>query len=266
MKPSADNYSAEAGAGAAHALSPAGAKGEPCLEALRIDGDEVERLCGFEVNGLWVGSLWAGTYRLGLLRRSPFSLVMTELLVAALASMVSLPLGLLLGRHSAGATADAPVALPFVVTVVVATGGLLLLRQGILVRNRQHWRSLLGILDEIDRYHEVLEVLKLFDQMQTFASPAPARPEPAVLEALILARDSLVTGLTADRLLRQQLSGGGRRSQLGVRSRHTDLVNHLDQNLSSLTAFDVGQQLTEEAQLLRDALQISAAVRRSVTR
>jgi len=291
MESSAANQSAEAkGAGAAHSLAPVEAEGEPCLENLRIDEGEVERLCGLEVHGLWVGSLWAGTYRLGLLKRSPLSLLMTEFLVTALAGMVSLPLGLLLGRNPADAVPDAArVAMPFVITVAVATGALLLLRHGWLARNRRRWRSLLGILDEIDRYHEVLKVLELLDQIQTFAppdpicpvgpdsaplntpthlaDPAPAHPEPAILEALELTRDSLVTGLLADRLLRQQLSlsGRGLRSQRGARSRYADLVDHLDQNLSSLTAFDVGQQLTEEAQLLRDALQISVAVRRSIT-
>lgn len=250
----------------------------PGLKRLWIGWSEVERLCGLEVNELWVGSLWAGAYRLGASRRSPLSFIFTELLVIALAAMVSLPLGLLLGRNPAGASPDAARAvLPFVITVAIAMGSLLLLRYRRLGQNRKRWRSLLGILDEMDRYHETLNAIALLDQLQEIHPLGPIPPlrpglacsdaeatsaqlDSATLEALTLTRDSLVTGLLADRLLRQQ------QLRQGGRSRYLDLLDHLDHNLATLTAFDASQRVTEEAQLLQNALQISVAVRRSITR
>ena len=263
---------------AAHSLSPTQQASQPCLKTLRIDWSEVERFCGLEANDLWVGSLWAGAYRLGALRRSPLSLIVTELLVIALAGMVSLPLGLLLVRNPAGASPDAArAAIPFVITVAIGMGTLLLLRYRQMAKNRKRWRSLLGILDEVERYHDTLKAIELLDQLQDIHPSSPIstfRPDVAVkdahatqpsldsatFEALALTRDSLVTGLMADRLLRQQ------QARPGGRARYIDLLEHLDHNLATLTAFDANQQITEEAQLLEDALQISVAVRRSITR
>lgn len=259
------------------------------LHSLRISGSEVEQLCGLEANDLWVGSLWAGAYRFGALGRSPLSFLVTELLVIALAAMVSLPLGLLLVRNPASADpAAARAAIPFVITVATGMVSLLLLRHRRMAWNRQRWRSLLGILDEIDRYHETLKAVAFLNQLQRIHPPGPINPvnpdinpgnvkpgigldnahtthsdldptlDPATFEALALTRDSLVTGLLADRLLRQQ------QSKQGNRSRYIDLLEHLDQNLATLTAFDASQQVTEAAQLLQDALQISVAVRHSL--
>ena len=268
---------------AAHSLpSPStDHEGQPSLENLRIAWSEVERLCGLEANDLWVDSLWAGAYRPGALQRSPLSFIVTELLVIALAGMISLPLGLLLVRNPASADPGAArAAIPFVLTVATGMGTLLLLRYRRMAQNRKRWRSLLGILDEVDRYHETLKAVEILDQLQEIQPPGPIssfrsdlelqdvkdfqttppRLDSATLEALALTRDSLVTGLLADRLLRQQQF-----KQHG-RSRYIDLLEHLDHNLATLTAFDARQQATEEAQLLQDALQISAAVRHNIAR
>lgn len=273
MDPSAEGY-------AAHSLSAIASESnfQPCLNNLRIDWSEVERFCGLEANDLWVGNLWAGAYRLGVLRRSPLSFIVTELLVIALAGMVSLPLGLLLLRNPAEASPDATrAAIPFVITIAIGMGTLLLLRYRQMAKNRKRWRSLLGILDEVERYHDTLKAIELLEQLQDIHPPGPistlrsdvdakdayttkASLDPATFEPLALTRDSLITGLMADRLLRQQ------QVRPGGRSRYIDLLEHLDHNLATLTAFDANQQVTEEAQLLEDALQISVAVRRSITR
>ncbi len=281
MDPLAENLQNVA---AAHSLPPTqpGSGSEQdshtFFQSLKIDWSELEQLCGLETNDLWVGSLWAGAYRLGVLRRSPLSLIVTELLVIALAGMVSLPLGLLLVRNSASTDPEAArAAIPFVMTVAIGMSALLLMRYRRMTQNRKRWRSLLGILDEVDSYHDSLKALELLDQLQEIHPPgpissfrpgiefeevqaAPSMLEPATFEALALTRDSLVTGLLADRLLRQQ------QSQIGGRARYIDLLEHLDHNLATLTAFEASQQVTEEAQLLQDALKISLAVRRSITR
>lgn len=257
---------------AAHSLVPATqlSADRSKLDHLRIDWSEVERLCGLEANDLWVGSLWAGAHRSGAFKRSPLSFIITELLVIALAGMVSLPLGLMLVRNPATTSPEtARAAIPFAITVTTGMGLLLLLRYRCMAQNRKRWRSLLGILDEVDRYHDSLKALELLDQFQEITSPSvslntahttqPNR-DPATLEALALTKDSLVTGLLADRLLRQQ------QAKQGGRSRYIDLLEHLDQNLATLTAFDASQQVSEEAQLLHNALQISVAVRRTLNR
>ena len=270
--------------------------------ALLIRPHEIEQLCGLEVNDLWVGSLWAGAYRTGMWRRSPLALLGTELLVLALAAMVSLPLGLLLVRNHAGADLNTPrAALPFALTVAGGTAGLWLLRHRYMAKNQQRWRSLLAILDEVDRYHASLKAYDLLAQLQTIHGssstsrfegrlnsqweasgdsgsaeesfslfmPAPHREselDPAIDEALLLTRDSLTTGLMADQLLRKQQDSAKTlgRNRDGERARYSSLVEHLDQNLITLTAFDASQQVAEDAQLLQEALQISAAVRRNM--
>lgn len=254
------------------------------LKTLRIDWSEVEHLSGLEANELWVGNLWAGAHRLNVLRRSPLSFLCTELLIVVLAGMVSLPLGLLLVRNPASAGPEAArAAFPFAIALAVGTASLLLLRYRCMAKNRTRWRSLLAILDEIDRYHDSLKAFELLGQLQEIQTAAPIPPfsssandvsttqvhlDPAICEALMVTRDSLVTGLLADRILRQQRTQGKGRfqRQLASRSRYSHLIEHLDQNLVTLMAFDVNQQVTEEAQLLQNALQISAAVRRNMTR
>lgn len=226
---------------------------------LGLSREEIERCCALEVNDLWVGSLWGGAYRLGAWRRSPLAMLLTELLVLATLGVFSLPVGLgvvrLLGLSGSAQAA----ALPFSAAVAGTTLALSALRYAYLSHHRRRWRSLLHILEEVDRFQETLQAIELLDQLGGLQGdrPAPAA-DGATIQALSLTRDSLVTGLLADQLLRQQ------RQRRGALARCIDLVEHLDQNLATLHAAEAQQQAVQSAVLLRDALQIGIAVRQSL--
>jgi hypothetical protein len=75
------------------------------------------------------------------------------------------------------------------------------------------------------------------------------------IEALTIARSSLVCGLMTEKILRQNRS---------LLARRADLMNNIEANLASLRALEVNNQANEYVELLNEALKIGMSVQQEV--
>ncbi|HTL87958.1 MAG TPA: hypothetical protein VL134_01065 [Leptolyngbya sp.] len=227
------------------------------LADLRITDAEIERLTGFEVNELFVGGLLGGVYRPSLFRQPNrlFMFAMTELIAIAILFVFTLPIGIFLFGNAAAGISNLPEMLKFLqITLgmtVVGTMAWNLYMQLSLKR----FKPLLHLLDEVDRYHEILEAVHLLDQLETVQRSIQVSQRGEILEALRLTRDNLVSGLTTEKILRDHR---------GLFARRADLVATIETNLITLRSLEIGAQATEYAQFVNEALEIGINVQQEI--
>lgn len=224
------------------------------LEDLKITARELERLTGWDVGTIFLGGVLGGVYRPSALRhpRRLAAFWATEGVVFLLIVALTLPVSLAILGHSATGISQ----LSSMVTFTGLSLGLALLvmlgwnaYMGFMGR-RLH--GLMQLLDEIDRYHEVLAAIAVLDQLEAVENQQVRWSDrPEVLEALHLTRDSLVAGLMTERILRQNR---------GLLARRHALLDSIATNLTALKSLEVKHQAEEYAQVLNQALEIGVTV------
>ncbi len=108
------------------------------------------------------------------------------------------------------------------------------------------------LLDEVDKYNQVIAAMDLCDRLKSVGNQsANLNHREDVLQALELTRDSLICGLTTEKILREH-----RR----FLSSHRDLFNNIEQNLIALKSLEVQNQANQYSSLLSDALVIGMNV------
>ncbi len=232
------------------------------LSVLRITAEEIERLIGIDVNEIFIGGTIGGVYRAGVLKHPKrlLSLIVTEILVAALIFVFSIPIGLFFTQSDRG-IADLPSMLRFLqitigITVTIALGW-----NGLMHYSLPRFKSLMHLLDEVDRFNDVIQAVATLDSLEHLSSDRGeilhSHQRASILEALRMTRDSLVSGLLTEKILRENR---------GLLARRQDLLANIETNLSALKTLEVNQQATEYATLLSEALQIGVSVHQEVQR
>jgi hypothetical protein len=225
------------------------------LDSLRLSQPEQEALSGLEISDLTVGR----AYRLSLFRspRRVLAWLSAQLLLLGVALVLWAPVALLLGRssHLGGNAANAIRVLPLGVGGAIATTLTITLYR---LHQGRRLATLTHLLDEIDRFNEMLSALEILDELRS-VNPAqvPLENRDTVLEALHLTRASLVCGLTTERVMRKHQRFMARRQ---------DLYANIEQNLASLQAFNLDAEANEYGRLLNEALQIGTAVHQELRR
>ena len=232
------------------------------LADLKISDRELERLTGCDVGDIFIGGVFGGTYRISALQ-NPQKLVafcLTEAVVFLLIIVFTLPLSLFL-TSGANGVADAPSILRFLFVAVGIAIALLLAWNLYMKWQGKHLRSLMRLLDEVDRYEEMLSAIAVLDRLETvniernLNSALQNRAE--ILEAIHLTRDNLIAGLTTEKILRENR---------GLLARQQDLLTSIETNLSLVRSLEVKHQADEYGQFLNEALQIGISVHQEVQR
>ena len=219
------------------------------LDHLRITQRELDELTGLDISDTSMG--WA--YRLSLFRslKQVMSWLSTQLLTFGVALILCLPVTLLLGRSFGRSAQNASVIafLPVGVAIAIA---LTLLWIGFLLYRGKQLTMLNHLLDEIDRYNEILKAVEILDELQT-VNPKTLNLDnrETVLEALHLTRENLVGGLMTERVMRKH--------QRFIARRY-DLFANIENNLATLQAFQIDAEASEYSRLLNEALQIGTSV------
>lgn len=231
---------------------------QPDLKALKISEGELETLSGLDVNDIFVGGIFGGTYRPSVWQDSKklFFFCLTEVSVFVLILIFTLPIGFILTQNSDQAVGEIQRAIQFLkinlsVALVLMTGWNLYLwnRQKILA-------SLAKLLDEVDKYNEVIKAVEIIDTLAAVGHlPANLINREEVLEALRITRESLVCALMTENILRQHKSFIARRHEL---------FTNIENNLLSLRTLEVNNQANEYGRLLNEALQIGMSVYQEV--
>ena len=223
------------------------------LDELIIPEKELEDLSGIALSD----GFTADFYRPAALRdtKKLFSLLLNELLIFCVTLVVSLPVALLANQHQVGFS-DAEI---FVRVLQITFG----LSVAITVAwNVYKWvkakplQTLAGLLDEVEKYHEVIKALDIIDRLTAAGNlQANLINRGDAIEALKITRESLVCALKTERILRENQKFIGRRYELFA---------NIESNLAALMALDVSDRATEYGQLLNEALEIGMSVHKEV--
>jgi hypothetical protein len=215
------------------------------LQNLRLSTREIEQWSGLEVGDRWVGGLLLGIYRFSKLQQTLdwVGWLLFELVTAALLFVFTLPIGLGMARI---VPSNRVMLVSMGVSTLTGMGAL----YGYRVRKGRSLQTLLHLLDEIDRYHEVLAAIAVIDQL---AVAQGAVPQAERYETLQLTRDCLVTGLKTERILREQRSGLAQ-----------DGAAHLEQSLTLLKTLDLQAQADEYSEILQQSVGIAERVRQEL--
>ena len=224
------------------------------LDELRIPEKELEDLSGIALSDGFA----ADFYRSAALGNSKklFSFLFHQLLIFCVTLVVSLPVALLANQHKVGSFSDAEI---FVRVLQITLG----LSVAITVAwNVYKWvkakplQTLAGLLDEVEKYHEVIKALDIIDRLTAAGNlQANLINRANALEALTITRESLVCALKTERILRENQQFIGRRYELFA---------NIESNLAALMAMDVSDRATEYGQLLNEALEIGMSVHKEV--
>ena len=224
------------------------------LDELIIPEKELEDLSGIALSDGFA----ADFYRPAALRdtKKLFSLLLNELLIFCVTLVVSLPVALLANQHQVGSFSDAEI---FVRVLQITFG----LSVAITVAwNVYKWvkakplQTLAGLLDEVEKYHEVIKALDIIDRLTAAGNlQANLINRGDAIEALKITRESLVCALKTERILRENHKFIGRRYELFA---------NIESNLAALMALDVSDRATEYGRLLNEALEIGMSVHKEV--
>lgn len=228
------------------------------LAQLQISERELEQFSGLDVGEIFVGGVLGGVYRPSALKQRSRLLVfcLTQVVVFVLVIVLSLPIALFITAGAASGISQLPAILKFLqvaigIALVVTIGWNFYMRFAV-----HRLKTLMHLLDEVDKYNEVIRAMDLLDQLE-MVHPAHVNvgDRDEVLQALSIARESLKSGLMSDRILRENriLSAG-----------RYELTAKIEQNLVALRALEVNQQASEYGQFINEAFQIGLSVHREV--
>ncbi|MFS8911242.1 hypothetical protein NW841_08900 [Synechococcus sp. H60.3] len=109
---------------------------------------------------------------------------------------------------------------------------------------------LLNLLEEVDRYHQLIQAIHINDELVEAGNPEVKLPQrDQIIEALKLARSDLIRALKTERILRQNKDFIEQQSEF------------FGDELTTLTALQIREQASEQSRLLEAALQIALQVR-----
>nr|WP_275994328.1 hypothetical protein [Argonema antarcticum] len=166
-----------------------------------------------------------------------------ELLIAlALTPIIVGALYTFLIRPIRGASMNWAILLLIVVPISVIAGRSFWLRSN-------SPKLLVNLLDDVDRYHAVLQAIDISDRLETAGSPGGALTDRTqVIAALQLTREDLIRALMSERILRENKN---------LIAANPELFTN---NLRALEAMQVNTQAGEYGRLLNEALQIGLSV------
>jgi hypothetical protein len=213
---------------------------QPDLIGLEISKGELRRLTGFDPEDVFRPSVLRDSKkRLGfLVSEALVTLALTPIIVGFVYAFIILP--------TIGSSIRLGILLLILVPIPILVG-------------RSLWRQLTCpqaltiLLDEVDKYHTVIEAIDINDQLAASGnSQSSINDRNKVTAALQLIREDLVRGLKTERILRDN-------KKLLVNNQEL-FVN----NLASLQALEVSSQAGEYAQLLNQSLQIALDVQTEI--
>ena len=214
---------------------------QPDLMGLEISKGELRRLTGFDTDDVFRPSIFKDKDKFaGFLFNEMFvALALTPLIVGFVYAFIILPI-----RGSS-----------------ILLGILLLLISPILVFVfRWLWRrftcphSLTILLDEVDKYHQVVQALDINDQLASSGNNINSniQDRETIVAALKLIREDLVKALKTEKILRDNKNLIAKNQEL--------LMN----NLANLQVLQLHEQADEYSYLLNQSLQIAIDVQEQV--
>jgi ABC-type multidrug transport system fused ATPase/permease subunit len=213
---------------------------QPDLIGLEISKGELRRLTGFDADDVFRPSILKDKDKVAgfLFNEILVALALTPIIVGFIYAFIILP--------SIGSSVLLGILLLLVVPVLVLVG-------------RWLWRrftcpkSLTILLDEVDKYHQVVQAIDINDQLASSGNhDSNIHDREKIIAALQLIREDLVKALKTERILRDNKKLMANNQELFI------------SNLATLQAFNLSNQAGEYAYLLNQSLQIAMDVQEQV--
>ncbi len=226
------------------------------VATLEITNHELEKVCGREVNDLLIGGIVGGVVRSsvrGNLQKL-LSLLVVEVAVFGLLLIFTLPASFAITRNI---NLDQASGGNFFIGVTLGIAIVLLgLWNASMIGRAPQFKMLMRLLDEIDRFNELVRAVDVVDRLDGI-HPESRHFENRleILNALNVTRDSLMSGIMTEKILRENR---------GLLSRRQDLLTHIETNLSALSVMEVSDEASDYSRILNEALQIGAIVQREM--
>lgn len=224
------------------------------LAELKISETEFEAL-----SGVSTGDITLGKFYQWQTWRNPnqfLSLFWHQLLVFALTLILSLPTALILSRKTIYSPSDHQLILQvagLTVFLSLMLTGAWNLYMG---RKAQPLIRLGNLFQEVNKYNDVVKSVEILDQLIAAGNLSETiLNREDVLHALNITRESLITALRTERILREHQD---------FISHRYELLMNLENNLTALMAFEVTNQASEYGRLLQEALEIGRTVHQEV--
>lgn len=227
-------------------------------EELKITMRELEILTGFEVNEIFIGSVLGGVYRPSIFKnfKRLVYFCLTEVFVFILVFIFSLPFGFLVIRNYTNAITDSSTIFKFLQTVLGISLVVIISWNVYMSIKVKRLKTLTQLLDEVDKYNEVVLAVDMIDKLEAIGSlKTNIINREQVQKALNLTRNSLVCGLMADRVLRDNRN---------LLARRAELFTNIENNLAALRSFEINNQANEYAVILDRAFQIGMSIYQEV--
>ncbi|MGD1907043.1 MAG: hypothetical protein ACFB0C_13745 [Leptolyngbyaceae cyanobacterium] len=221
------------------------------LEALRITQPQLEKLTGLDIGQVFMG----GVVRPSALKstRRLISFLITESVILLVIFIMCLGLGLVILRSWSGFGSNLAIVL---VAVAGLTGLIAIAWHSYQWTRYKTLKPLARLLDEVDRHNDIIQAVQVMDELGTVPTAnlgLPNRDE--VIQALEATRDSLISALMTEKILR--------RHRALIQRRQT-LFSTIETNLATLQTLHLNNQATEYQQFLQEALEIGLAVQREI--
>lgn len=210
---------------------------QPDIAGLEITKGELKRLIGADPDDVFRPSILRNAQKRWsfFLNEILIGLALTPIIVGSLYTFIIFPI--------LGSSIPTAIALLIIVPILVAAG-----RWFLSQKNRS--KLLVNLLDELDKYHAVLNAIHINDQLEAAGTAGTSLSDRAkVIEGLQLTRDDLVRAFKTERILRENKQ---------LISTNPELFAN---NLRTLQAMQLSSnQASEYGRLLNDALQIAVEV------
>ncbi|MBW4434092.1 MAG: hypothetical protein KME28_20845 [Pelatocladus maniniholoensis HA4357-MV3] len=212
---------------------------QPDLLGLEITKGELKRLTGVKPEVFLLPSMMSNRQQrfAFLLKEVRETLLLILLITALIYGLITLTMGSQIGLG---------IILLIVVAIAVVVGRWLW-------RRFRYPKSLIIILNEVDKYHAGVQAVDNLDQQAISENPENnSHDRENVISALQLVREDLVRGLKIERLLRDNKKSLTEQQELSVN------------NLANLQALQVSSSAGEYAQILNQLLQIDLDVQSQI--
>jgi len=227
------------------------------LAALQITIEETEELVDFNPRT----TLALDVYRAFVLRRTKpfFSVLFTEFFALGLLLIFVVPVTLIVLRNS-GKFPQGITSIILLFTILLGFCFLVVLAGNVyLWKQAKQMKSLVKLLEEVDKYNEVIKTVSFMDEIESVGKSNLQRdrtnPRKEVIEALNVTRESLIAALKVERIIRKHD---------GCIERRYQLLANLENNLNAVMSFDASDRASEYGRLLNESLQIGMSVHKEM--
>ncbi|MEC4982756.1 MAG: hypothetical protein SAJ37_05120 [Oscillatoria sp. PMC 1068.18] len=224
------------------------------LATLRITSEELENLLDLNFTSTMALDLYRGL-SLGN-RKQMFSSLLTEMFIFMLTLIFVVPVSLIVFKGSENSSNNVAVVSQFFLLTFIISGVIFLVWNYYLYQQIKSIKSLAKIVEKVEQYNQIIAAIALLEKIELANNSLNNEQNRAEIKAaLSVTRESLIRGLQVETVIRQHKSSIASSYQVFA---------ELENNLTTLMSFDVGNRGNEWENLVKEALEIGLSVHKEV--